>query len=132
MNYSLLEVIENHKRLNNFPTNQVFDFLEEAAEHSSERFRAYMTMLQTHHHGLFHGIIFASSDILPLNTIFGKHNWGEVKYKHGSSSIVAAMKTIEQLFKIDLNKISEFAEWAEASFRNSLSQGDYLFIRKVC
>ena len=101
MAYTLLEVIENPRRINNIGRDSLFDYLEEASK-DQERFNAYMQMLDNFVPWAYSGIMLAASDIYSLKALFGDEikNVGTVKYDHGSVGLLPAIKMIYTYYEI--------------------------------
>lgn len=101
ISYSLLEVIEQPKRLNALPSTAVFSYAKEAATANTERFYGFMSSVGRFKQWALVAIVLAASDVIPLKTIFKEaiENKQLHNYNQGSLTINQAISQLFDSFK---------------------------------
>lgn len=128
--YTLLEIIEGPKRLNNIPHEKIFDYLLEAAE-SEDRFETFMKALEQYAPWAYVGIGIMASDVMPVAEIFKDElakGVGEVKYRHGSVSEMTSFKMLIREFEIGNIVKPERREFTLRYFAETLAADEYAFV----
>ena len=69
MEYTLLELIDNPKRISNVKHDKIFDYVLESLSDFS-RFTVFLKILEKNYPGLYYGFVFSASDLYPLDKIF--------------------------------------------------------------
>ena len=144
MKYSLLEILENPKRLNSLSPLAVYEYARIAAEgKSEERFYSYIKIISKFQTWCITGLMFACSDIFPLKILFkeGIENAKLHEYQQGSLSLNQVFQQfVENLqkgrFNIESNR-TNFVKKMEANlakddlrvFIDTLSQAGFTNIQ---
>lgn len=69
MEYTLLELIDNPKRIGNIKHDRIFDYVLESLE-NFDRFEVFIKILEKGYSGLYNGFVLSASDLYPLDKIF--------------------------------------------------------------
>lgn len=103
MSFSLLEVIEQPRRLNSLPSTAIFEYAREAANTNKERFYSFITAIGRLRPWALSAIVLASSDVIPLKEIFKEalankqlHN-----FQQGALTIQQAVTQLFEALKFD-------------------------------
>lgn len=129
--YSLLELIENPKRINNINHCKLFDYLLQAKE-SQDRFESYILALYKSHFFAALGFALMSSDIVPLKNIFkDKFQQEDSNKKNNGGTELAIFQQLityfERKYILSQRNIGNFCSHAY----ESLSYDEYLFIKTI-
>lgn len=87
IDYTLLEIIEGPKRINNLTHEKLFNYLLESTE-SQDRFESFLKAMELNAWWAYLGFMLMASDMIPLKTLFTEefNELREVKYTRGSSN----------------------------------------------
>ena len=100
IDYTLLEIIEGPKRINNITHEKLFDYLLEATE-SQDRFETFLQALEGNAWWAYFGFMIMSSDMIPVAELFKDEfkELQEVKYQRGSISEYALFNMLMSYFE---------------------------------
>ena len=129
--YSLLELIENPKRINNIPHCRLFDYVLQAKE-SQDRFESFILTLYNFHYYAAFGFSLMCSDIVPLKDIFkDKFQKEDSNKKTGGGTELAIFQQLiiyfERKYILSQKNLSNFCSHAY----ESLGYDEYLFVKNV-
>ena len=96
VDYTLLEIIEGPKRINNIKHENLFDYLIQSTE-TQERFESFMGVLEQQVPWAYLGIGIMASDMLPISKLLESELAEEivdVRYNHGSVNEFTIFKMI--------------------------------------
>lgn len=126
--YSLLEIMEGPKRINNISHTLIFDYLLEAAQ-DQERFEAFMRVLLRNAWWAYYGICIMASDILPTDTLFEeeKNDLQDIKYRHGSINELSIFNMLLSYFERGLFEFKKHRTYFVRYMAETLSDDEYKF-----
>jgi hypothetical protein len=128
IDYTLLEIIEGPKRINNITHEKLFDYLLEATE-SQDRFETFLQALEGNAWWAYLGFMLMSSDMIPVAELF-KDEFKElqgVKYQRGSTSEHATFNMIMSYFERGILTEQKHRTYIIRYMGETLAEDEYEF-----
>lgn len=126
--YTLLEIIEGPKRINNITHEKLFDYLLESTE-SQDRFETFLQTLETNTWWAYLGFMLMASDMIPLSKLFENEfkELTEVKYLRGSVNEYAIFNMLLSYFDRGILTEPKHRTYLIRYMGETLSQDEYDF-----
>ena len=128
IDYTLLEIIEGPKRINNITHEKLFDYLLEATE-SQDRFETFLQSLEANAWWAYLGFMLMSSDMIPLSELF-KEEFKElqgVKYQRGSTNEHAIFNMLMSYFERGILTEQKHRTYILRYMGETLAEDEYEF-----
>ena len=128
IDYTLLEIIEGPKRINNITHEKLFDYLLEATE-SQDRFETFLQALEGNAWWAYLGFMLMSSDMIPVAELF-KDEFKElqgVKYQRGSTNEHATFNMIMSYFERGILTEQKHRTYIIRYMGETLAEDEYEF-----
>lgn len=128
IDYTLLEIIEGPKRINNITHEKLFNYLLEATE-SQDRFETFLQALEGNAWWAYLGFMLMASDMIPLAKLF-EGEFGELseaKYQRGSTNELAIFNMIMSYFDRGILAESKHRTFILRYMGETLAEDEYEF-----
>lgn len=129
IDYTLLEIIEGPKRINNITHEKLFDYLLEATE-SQDRFETFLQALEGSAWWAYLGFMLMASDMMPISKLFEEEfnkELTEVKHLRGSTNEHAVFNMLMSYFERGILTEQKHRTYIIRYMAETLSQDEYDF-----
>ena len=128
IDYTLLEIIEGPKRLNNLPHVRLFDYLLEATE-NQDRFEGLLKALEYNAYWAYLGIMIMASDMIPIPKLFEEEFKENItsSYTRGSTNEYGIFNMLISYFERGILSEKKHRVYFTRYMRESLSDDEFKF-----
>lgn len=130
VDYTLLEIIEGPKRINNIKHENLFDYLIQSTE-TQERFESFMGVLEQQVPWAYLGIGLMASDMIPIGKLLEAELAEEVvdvRYNHGSVNEFTIFKMVLNYFDRGFFGEEKHRKYVVRYMAETLAADEYAFV----